>query len=250
MKGIRFFGVWLVMLFAISAQAFTLPEQAACRPGKTVSLCLSLESGDSVTAFLAQAESESLSFVRCETGETLKSGYTRSFGEGGKGSFVFAAGDGTTPADAGEAVTFVFSAPDEPGEYTVQVTVSQICGADGKMTDQTVQRTVKVAVDPNAADSPAKDELPSLDETEAEGDAAATEEEHETDFPETSTVTISLPAFAGVMSGGNGFLAGVVVTVLLFVVGLGVYACLIRKPEQASKAKHAAPKGQRPKDKK
>ena len=51
MKGIRFFGVWLVMLFAISAQAFTLPEQAACRPGKTVSLCLSLESGDSVTRF-------------------------------------------------------------------------------------------------------------------------------------------------------------------------------------------------------
>lgn len=249
MKGIRFFGVWLVMLFAISAQAFTLPEQAACRPGKTVSLCLSLESGDSVTAFLAQAESESLSFVRCETGETLKSGYTRSFGEGGKGSFVFAAGNGITPAGEGEAVTFVFSAPDEPGEYTVQVTVSQICGVDGEMTDQAVEKTITVTVDPNAADSPAKDELPSLDETETEGDAAV-EEEHETDFPETSTVTISLPAFAGVMSGGNGFLAGVVVTVLLFVVGLGVYACLIRKPGQASKAKHAAPKGQRPKDKK
>ena len=249
MKIVRFCGVLLVLMLAVCTQAFEVPEQAACRPGKTVSISLALAESGEVTAFLAEAESESLTFVRCETGEVLKSGYTRGFGSGGKGSFVFAAGDGATPVDAGEAVVFVFSAPDESGEYAVHFTISQICGADGEMTDRVIEENVNVTVDPKAVDSPTKDELPPAESEEEPGDGENPSAGENASVPGVSSVVnISLPSFAGVMSGGNGFLAGVLVTVLLFVVGLGVYACLIRRPDKTQQAKHAAPRKKPPKD--
>lgn len=249
MKIIRFCGVLLVLMLAVCAQAFEVPEQAACRPGKTVSIALSLAESGEVTAFLAEAESESLAFVRCETGEVLQSGYTRGFGSGEKGSFVFAAGDGETPADAGEAVIFVFSAPDEPGEYDVHLTVSQICGADGERTEQVIEKNVAVSVDSGAADSPAKDELPPAEsEEEPEEDGNSPADENTSVAGVSSVVNISLPSFAGTASGGNGFWTGILTAVLLFAAGLGVYTCLIRRPEKNRQAKHHEPGGKAPKD--
>ena len=151
----------VVQLSVFGAQAVTFhaETEGACKPGKTVALTVSMASPGDTAAFLVTAESDGLAFVRAEAGDAAKTGYTRAYGEGGWGSFVYTAQNGPA-GSSGEVVRFVFSAPETPGEYALQVSVTQVTNADGTMTSAQYSETFSVLVGDKAPDTPAETPVP------------------------------------------------------------------------------------------
>jgi len=151
----------VVQLSVFGAQAVTFhtETEGACKPGKTVALTVSMASPGDTAAFLVTAESDGLAFVRAEAGDAAKTGYTRAYGEGGWGSFVYTAQNGPA-GSSGEVVRFVFAAPETPGEYTLQVSVTQVANADGTMTSAQYSETFSVLVGDKAPDTPAETPVP------------------------------------------------------------------------------------------
>ena len=217
--------VWLLLCLqpVALAVAFGAEGDTACRPGKTVSLYVYMQEPGDTAAFLVTAESDGLTFVRAEAVGEAKEGYTRCYGEGGRGAFVYTARSGSA-GFSGNVVRFVFSAPETPGEYTVTMRVSQVCRADGTMTEETSTSTLLVTVTPEAPDTPAAGEVSSIGVESGEEPAGS--RAGSAASPGGTTV---LEALA--VKGNGGFWLGAGCMLLVFALGVGVYVLLAHPKE-------------------
>lgn len=239
----------LLWLSAFSARAvsFAVYTEGTCRPGKTVEIAVSMLEPGNTAAFLVTMESDALTFVQAVPSQAAKNGYTRAYSEGNRSAFVYTAADGAADF-SGEAVRFVFRAPAESGQYTVQITVSQVADAGGNMTDTTFTETVAVTVAAKAPDTPpaeaytasSKEETPvsSVESTEPESkaEAALSAPQVNSSVQAESAPEESAPPLQA-LSGGEGrsFLLGMGASALVFAVGVGLYVLLARPKEPPKK---------------
>ena len=247
MKRLLRLGILFLLLLEFSAVlvqavSFGTRYDSACRPGKTVALTVSVEDPGDTAAFLVTAESDAFTFVRADVSSAAKTGYTRTYGAGGSGSFVYTAKSGA--CFSGEAVTFVFRAPEEPGHYDVTVTVSQAADTNGEMTDTLYTETLTVAVEAKAPDTPAET-YSSMPEESSEPESRAEtvfsvsggEEESSSagEISAAGTASAAAPTAKPLKAlpaeGQNSFLLGMGAAAMVFALGIGFYTLLARQKE-------------------
>ena len=239
--------LWL-SAFLAQAVSFAVQTEGTCRPGKTVEIAVSLLEPGNTAAFLVTAESDALTFVKAIPSPSAKNGYTRAYSEGNRSSFVYTAAHGAADF-SGEAVRFVFRAPEESGQYTVQITVSQVADAAGNITDTTFTETVAVTVAAKAPDNPPAEAYTASSEEETPVSSAGTAEP-DSKTEAASSVSQTSPAVQAeserpnetapplqALSGGEGrsFLLGMGASALVFAVGVGLYVLLARPKEPPKK---------------
>lgn len=222
----------------VQAVGFSVRTEGACRPGKTVALTVFVDDPGDTAAFLVTAESDALAFVRADASAGAKVGYTRAYGAGSSGSFVYTAKGGAADF-SGEAVTFVFRAPETPGNYAVTVTVSQVANAAGEMTDTFYTETLTIAVEVKAPDTPPAEAYSSMpEESEDETASSNSGEEASTstgELPVASTAPTPAPTAKPLeplpAGGQNSFLLGMGAAAMVFALGMGFYVLLARQKE-------------------
>ncbi len=225
-------------VFWAQAAGFSAATGGACRPGKTVAVTVYVDDPGDAAAFLITAESDALAFVRADASAAAKAGYTRAYGADSSGSFVYTAKSGAADF-SGEAVTFIFRAPETPGNYAVTVTVSQVANAAGEMTDTFYTETLTIAVEAKAPDTPPEEAYSSMPEESADETASSNSGEEASastgELPVASTAPTPAPTAKPLeplsVGGQNSFLLGMGTSAMVFVLGIGVYTLLARQKE-------------------